>query len=51
MIRIDRQSMRVWLLGRRVHHGAVGVILILIGTLLAAHDRRDLREWFTGGGG
>jgi hypothetical protein len=50
---------RVWLLGQRIHHGAVGVLLALacvvlgayLGVLLAvalvAHDAHDWRIWFT----
>lgn len=41
MIRIDRHQWRVHLLGRRVHHGAVGCFLIGFGAVLAYHDRRD----------
>lgn len=32
---------RVYLFGHRIHHGAVGVGLALVGAVLAYHDRRD----------
>lgn len=38
---------RVWLMGQRVHHGATGAILLAAGLVLMAHDRRDLRVWFS----
>jgi len=49
---------RVWFLGQRVHHGAVGVLLaiactaanlhhgLVVAVLLAAHDAHDWRIWF-----
>lgn len=37
----DRQKRRVWVLGLRIHHGAFGFLLLVIGTLLVWHDRRD----------
>lgn len=40
---------RVWVLGRRIHHGAVGAVLTAVGLLLAVHDRHDLGSWFASG--
>ena len=45
LIRIDGRMRRVYVLGVRVHHGAVGVALCVAGALLAYHDRRDRGEW------
>lgn len=46
LVRVDRVRRRVWLAGQRLHHGAVGVGMIALGTLLAVHDRRDVKDWF-----
>lgn len=52
------QGPRVWIVGQRVHHGSVGVVLCasllsrraralaLVGLILAAHDAHDWRVWF-----
>lgn len=59
-VRSYPQGPRVWVLGQRVHHGAVGCVFALAaatnrrhrlalsacGALLAAHDRHDWRVWF-----
>lgn len=37
---------RVWILGQRVHHGAVGVTMVTLGIVIAFHDRHDVHEWF-----
>lgn len=47
LLRVDTTTWRVWVLRRRLHHGPVGVALGIAGLLLAAHDRRDWRVWFT----
>ncbi len=47
VLHIDRKLRRVWVLGQRIHHGPVGLGLILLGALLTAHDRRDMRDWFS----
>lgn len=49
MIRLDRHAWRLWIAGRRIHHGAVGMFLVGFGLVLAAHDWTDRREWFRGG--
>lgn len=46
MIRWDRQQQQVWFCRQRIHHGAVGVILGVVGLLLAWHDRHDGKVWF-----
>ncbi len=46
LVVIDRKLRRVWLLSQRIHHGAVGVALVAIGTLLCLHDRSDAPDWF-----
>jgi len=45
LINIDRQSRRVFILGRRIHHGIVGAAAIVTGIALAIHDRHDLQHW------
>jgi hypothetical protein len=46
VIRVDRKLRRVWVLSQRIHHGAVGVGLIALGTALTLHDSHDYRDWF-----
>lgn len=46
LVRIDRATVRLWICGRRIHHGAVGVVATAIGVALAFHDRSDARQWF-----
>ena len=50
---------RCWVLGQRIHHGSIGVLLIGIGLtvssrtlsaaglMLVAHDRADRGIWFS----
>jgi hypothetical protein len=45
LIRVDRRLRRTYLLGRRLHHGTVGLGLAVLGAVLAWHDRRDRRDW------
>ncbi len=50
------QGPRVWVLNQRLHHGATGCALTLmgvkwralalVGLVLVAHDRADWRAWF-----
>lgn len=35
---------RVYIFGARIHHGALGCLLIAAGALLCAHDWKD-RPW------
>lgn len=37
---------RVYVCGRRLHHGCPGALAVLAGVLAMVHDRRDAREWF-----
>lgn len=46
MLKIDKHQWRVFLLGRRVHHGAAGMFLVGFGLMLVAHDWADRAEWF-----
>jgi hypothetical protein len=46
LVIVDRHLRRVWCCGQRIHHGAVGVGMIALGTLLCVHDRSDAYEWF-----
>jgi hypothetical protein len=41
MIRYDADMRRVWVLGRRLHHGLAGAILLVAGLVLMWDDRRD----------
>jgi hypothetical protein len=34
-------SARVYVFGRRLHHGLFGIALSIVGLALAVHDRRD----------
>lgn len=57
MVQWHAQGPRVYVFGRRIHHGALGVLLAstglarhiptlaLAGILLAAHDAADWRLW------
>lgn len=45
-MRFDREHKRVWILGRRLHHGICGLALMGFGAVLTAHDWADRREWF-----
>ena len=47
-VRYDRERRRVWLAGRRVHHGATGIILALVGGALIVHDWKDRSAWLNG---
>jgi hypothetical protein len=51
LIGLDLPRRRVWIAGQRVHHGATGALLALLGTALMAHDRKDLPFWFRRGAG
>jgi hypothetical protein len=37
---------RLWVCGRRLHHGLTGVLLAAAGCALMAHDWRDRSFWF-----
>lgn len=38
---VHDKGWRCYVLGRRLHHGLVGVVMAAAGLALAAHDRRD----------
>ena len=44
-IDVDLQNMRVYVRGRRLHHGLVGAIAVAAGLVAAVHDRRDAKVW------
>lgn len=39
--RVEIGNRRLYIFGRRLHHGRVGAWLILLGAALCSHDRRD----------
>ena len=41
----DKEVNRVWVGGYRVHHGAIGFFLCLVGAWLMRHDWLDKRVW------
>lgn len=48
MIRVSAghpNGFRLYVLGRRTHHGAIGLVLALVGIALCWHDRVDLHRW------
>jgi hypothetical protein len=48
-LHLDRNRRRLWILGQRLHHGAVGALLVGLGAALMAHDRKDRSLWFRPG--
>jgi acyl dehydratase len=48
-IHYDAMRRRLWILGQRCHHGAVGALLALAGSALMAHDWGDRSIWFERG--
>lgn len=51
LVEYNRSQRRLWIAKQRCHHGALGCLAIALGALLAIHDRRDFRVWFTRGQG
>ncbi len=49
LIGVDPMRKRLWIGGQRVHHGATGVALTLLGAALVAHDWKDRPIWFQRG--
>ena len=41
LLHIDHDKRRVYICGRRLHHGLVGLGAAAIGAALMLHDRRD----------
>jgi hypothetical protein len=37
----DHRGPRLYVKGLRIHHGAVGALLTIVGAVLTAHDWRD----------
>jgi len=44
-IDVDLTNMRVYVRGRRLHHGLIGAVAIAAGLVAAVHDRRDAKVW------
>lgn len=42
---IDLDKRQVFVRGRRLHHGGVGAVAVLVGAVLAVHDLRDF-PWY-----
>ena len=40
-ITYDKNLQRVWVLGKRIHHGAVGFVMFAAGIALMKHDFKD----------
>ena len=45
LIDVDLANMRVYVRGRRLHHGLIGAVAVIAGLAAAVHDRRDARVW------
>ena len=45
LIDVDLGNRQVFVKGRRLHHGLVGVVAITAGIVLAVHDRKDFTRW------
>lgn len=41
MLKYDRNLQRVWIAGKRIHHGFIGASITLVGAILMYHDRHD----------
>jgi hypothetical protein len=41
----DKKEKKLWVMGQRIHHGAVGFVMALFGIALQIHDIKDLRRW------
>jgi hypothetical protein len=46
VLRYDAERRRVWICGRRMHHGLTGALLAAAGFVLMAHDWSDRSLWF-----
>lgn len=38
----DTARKRLWIAGKRIHHGAVGCALLVVGAVLMADDWKDI---------
>lgn len=45
LIDLDLGKRQVFVKGRRLHHGLIGVVAITAGIVLAVHDRKDFTRW------
>ena len=45
LIDVDLANKRVYVRGRRLHHGLIGAVAVIAGLAAAVHDRRDARVW------
>ena len=41
LFKIDMNLNRVWILNKRIHHGAVGFVMAVTGIALMKHDLKD----------
>jgi hypothetical protein len=46
VLRYDAERRRVWICGKRLHHGLTGALLTAAGFALMVHDWRDRSIWF-----
>ena len=46
LVGLDLGRRRLWVCGRRLHHGLTGVLLAVAGAALVAHDWKDRSVWF-----
>ena len=46
VLRYDAERRRLWICGRRMHHGLTGALLAAAGFALMAHDWSDRSLWF-----
>jgi hypothetical protein len=46
VLRYDAERRRLWICGRRMHHGLTGALLAAAGFALMAHDWSDRSRWF-----
>jgi hypothetical protein len=49
VLRYDSERRRLWVCGRRMHHGLTGALLAAAGFALMAHDWSDRSFWFRSG--
>jgi hypothetical protein len=36
---------KLWVAGHRLHHGLTGCAFVVVGAVLALHDRADYKKW------